>query len=254
MGRKEFEALDECELERVLDATDWGVLGLQGKAGRPLLVPLHFVRLGRSLYFHSAPAGEKIDALRRGKAASFVAVRPLARVPSYFFDEARACGATGFFDPRTTYDPINDRWITVMLSDRRAAGSSIEVGLSQTSDPEGAWWTWRLDGDATDVNWVDFPSIGFNKNWVAVNLNLFANSNDAYSSSKVLVIDYPTLRTGSLTSSWFAGTDFATAPSVTLSSTENTLYMPVQWGHFGTGNGAYRVWTVTGTAASPSVS
>lgn len=98
MRRKEFEVLAECELERVLDAADWGVLGLQGKAGKPLLVPLNFVRLGRSLYFHSAPAGEKIDALGRGKAASFVAVRPLALVPSYFFDEARACGATGFFE------------------------------------------------------------------------------------------------------------------------------------------------------------
>ncbi|HAZ08311.1 MAG TPA: flavin-nucleotide-binding protein [Elusimicrobia bacterium] len=98
MRRKEFEVFDECDLERVLDAADWGVLGLLGKTGRPLLVPLNFTRLGRSLYFHSAPAGEKIDALRRGKAATFVAVRPLALVPSYFFDEARACGATSFFE------------------------------------------------------------------------------------------------------------------------------------------------------------
>jgi len=44
-------------------------------------------------------------------------------------------GGSGFFDPKTLYDPINNRWIVVVLSDAKSTNSSIEVGVSQTGDP-----------------------------------------------------------------------------------------------------------------------
>lgn len=162
-------------------------------------------------------------------------------------------GGADFFDPRVLYDPYNDRWIMVSVSDYASADSSIEIGMSRGGDPQGTWWTWRVDVSSNDTQWADFPSVGFNKNWLAVNVNMFRNANDSYASSKVLVVDYPSLRAGAYSGSFFTGTDFAMSPAITYSATENTLYMPAQYGYYGSGNGAYRVWTVTGSEASPSL-
>ena len=61
-------------------------------------------------------------------------------------------GGSDFFDPRTLYDPINDRWLVVMLSDAAGAASSIDIGVSQTSDPSGSYYLFRVDADATNTN------------------------------------------------------------------------------------------------------
>ena len=68
-----------------------------------------------------------------------------------------ATGGSAVFDPKTLYDPVQQRWIAVALSDARSAASSILIGVSQTSDPSGAWNLYRVLGDSTGVNWVDFP-------------------------------------------------------------------------------------------------
>lgn len=163
--------------------------------------------------------------------------------------------ATNFFDPRVLYDPYNDRWIAVSVSDYQSVNSSIEIGVSKTSDPEGAWWTFQVDADPATGNadWADFPTVGFNKNWIAVNVNMFGNKNNQYHGAKVLVVDYPSLRNGTLISTFFSGTDFTMAPAITYSTTEETLYMPAQYGYYGNGNGAYRVWAITGSPGNPAL-
>jgi hypothetical protein len=161
-----------------------------------------------------------------------------------------ATGGSGFFDPKTLYDPINDRWIVCVMSDGGSAASSVEVGVSLTSDPAGSYTLFKIDADALNTNWADFPCIGFNKNWVAINMNMFTISGGAYTSSKMLVVDYPSLRAGTLTSSFVTGTGFCTSPSATYSSTEATLYAPT---HLSSSGGTYRLDTITGTPpASPT--
>ncbi len=160
-----------------------------------------------------------------------------------------ATGGSGFFDPKTLYDPINDRWIVCVLSDAAAAASSIEVGVSVTGDPAGSWYLFKVDVDATDTYWADYPEIGFNKNWVAINVNMFTMAG-SYTNSKMLVVDYALLRASTLSSSFVTGTGFCTSPSATYSSTEATLYVPT---HLSSAGGTYRLDTVTGTPpASPT--
>src|SRR5262249_17445759 len=71
-----------------------------------------------------------------------------------------ATGGSGFFDPKTLYDPVQQRWIAVALSDSRSDTSSIEIAVSQTSDPRGAWFLFRVRADAAGTNWADFPCVG----------------------------------------------------------------------------------------------
>src|SRR5437899_12862210 len=58
----------------------------------------------------------------------------------------------GLTDPRTLYDPINNRWIVETQTVTTAAGD-ILLGVSQTSDPAGNWFLFRFPVGAT----IDFP-------------------------------------------------------------------------------------------------
>jgi hypothetical protein len=173
-------------------------------------------------------------------------------------------GASGVFDPRVQYDPYNNRWMVAATSNGATANSSILVGVSATSDPLGTFTLFRFKvGCAVGAGncdpggeTADFPMLGFNKNWVAVAWNQFQISGSgSLVSGKMLAIDYPTLRTGTATSTVFTVTTatnpaaFCMHPATTLSSTEDTLYVPA---HLSSANATYRLHKLTGTSSAPA--
>lgn len=159
-----------------------------------------------------------------------------------------AAGGANHFDPKTLYDPIQNRWIAVCVSNAATTQSSILVGVSQTDDPTGAWNLFRILGDSTGVNWADFPCVGYNKNWIGINVNMFSNAANASAGGKMLLIDYAQARTGTFVATMVTGTGFCTAPAATYSASENTLWAPT---HLSSASGTYRMDTITGTPAAP---
>ena len=153
-------------------------------------------------------------------------------------------GITWTFDPKTLYDPVNDRWIAVALAfdENDLWNSVILIGLSQTPDPSGAWSLYRFQADPTLVDWADFPTIGFNKDFIAVNVNMWGNEDWNYHGSKMLLVDYPMLQAGVATA-WFAdGTQYTASPGASYSPRDCALYVVTQpWEYSGT----YYVDTVT---------
>ena len=166
-----------------------------------------------------------------------------------------AVGGKRFFDPRTLYDPINDRWLVVMLADPAAAGSAIDIGVSQTSDPSGSYFLFRVPADAAGTTWADFPTVGFNKDYVAVGVNMYTNSNTSYVDSKILAVDYRALRTGTLRG-WYLhgspawGSNFCSAPAATYSTSASTLYVIRRPWEV---DGSYQVNTITGDPSTGPV-
>src|SRR6185503_10850795 len=85
-------------------------------------------------------------------------------------------GASNVFDPRVQYDPYNNRWIVAATSNAQTANSSVLVGVSQTSDPQGAYNLFRFIVGCAPASascnaageWADVPMIGLNKNWVTI--------------------------------------------------------------------------------------
>ncbi|MFL6257243.1 MAG: hypothetical protein ACJ74T_19720 [Pyrinomonadaceae bacterium] len=173
-------------------------------------------------------------------------------------------GGSGFFDPQIVYDPYNQRWILAMASNSGTANSSIEIAVSQTSDPQGSYNIFRFvvgcTGGAAGCDaqgeWADFPMIGFNKNWIAVGMNMFQivgtgtggaqlNNND-----RTLVVDYPSARANTSVATIFSGTGigFCNYPVTTFSATENTLYTIR---HGNSGAATYQTYTITGTPGAP---
>src|SRR2546423_8540783 len=82
-------------------------------------------------------------------------------------------GNPSAFDPRILYDPYGGRWIFVAAANGNSANSAVLIGVSRTSDPTGAWNLFSVDADASNATWADFPSVGFNKDWIVVNANMF---------------------------------------------------------------------------------
>lgn len=162
-------------------------------------------------------------------------------------------GATSPFDPRVQYDPYNDRWLLAAVTEAGTATTSILIGISQTNDPSGSYALYkvsaRIGADTPVTNFADFPMLGFNKNWVVVTINMFGAT---FVESRALVIDYPTLRAGTFSATYFTGgtlnTVFSLHPATTYSSTEETEYLV---DHRSSAGAVYGLSTITGTAAAP---
>ena len=188
---------------------------------------------------------------------------PLSTVSSDTF--WASSGGSGFFDPQIVFDPYQQRWILAIVSNASSANSSIEVAVSQTSDPSGSYNIYRFivgcAGGTVGCNaqgeWADFPMLGFNKNWIAISVNMFqivgtgAGGAQLNNNFRTLVLDYPSARAGSSVATLFigAGIGFCNYPVQTYSPTEETLYFAE---HLSSGGATYKISRITGTPAAPS--
>ncbi|MDX1909871.1 MAG: PKD domain-containing protein, partial [Saprospiraceae bacterium] len=108
-----------------------------------------------------------------------------------------------YFDPRVIYDPIEDKFIMVVLSGNSPSNSNVVIGFSTTSDPTDTWWFYVYDGDPTNTNkWFDFPSIGVSATEIFISGNLFT-SNDVF--DQVVIYEFEKARgfAGQNLGGWF---------------------------------------------------
>ncbi|MBF0531194.1 MAG: pyridoxamine 5'-phosphate oxidase family protein, partial [Deltaproteobacteria bacterium] len=78
MRRKHSEIADTMEIERILCSATIGRLATNGSDGYPYITPVNFLSYQGNVYFHSAPAGEKLDNLTRDPRVCFEVDIPLA--------------------------------------------------------------------------------------------------------------------------------------------------------------------------------
>src|SRR5262249_47876905 len=128
-------------------------------------------------------------------------------------------------DPRTLYDPIQGRWIVAMQTVNQ--NGLILFGVSQTSDPAGSWFLYAGQLSTASGNYlIDFPTLGYNKNWICVSINRYLATTGAFNRGNQVVADYAAARAGTLSSVTLfdpgvgAGTRFCASPCATISATE----------------------------------
>ena len=163
-------------------------------------------------------------------------------------------GGSGTFDPRVIYDPYANRWICVAVDDAVAASSKVLIAVSQTTDPTGTWNFYGYDHDAANVEWADYPMVGFNKNWIAVSINDFTVAANAFSGANTYVFDKSTLYAGAASptvTKFDLGTSVGNVhqPVDTYDNSINTLYVLQRWNG---SVGQLRIYTINGTAAAPT--
>src|ERR1017187_524462 len=89
------------------------------------------------------------------------------------------------FDPKIVYDPYTNRWIFTTLANGKSHTSYLLLAASATNDPTGPWHFYKVRVDSTGTNWLDFPELGFNKNWIVVSGNLFTVSTETIVSAEI---------------------------------------------------------------------
>jgi cell division septation protein DedD len=157
-------------------------------------------------------------------------------------------GITEVFDPRVTYDPYSDRWITSGGANPSAASSAILIGVSQTGDPTGAWSLYKVAADPTATTWADAPTLGFNVNWIVVQGNMFTMAN-GFSSSTLWVFNKANLYANG------AGaytkikepSGFGDIPATTYDPAIATMYLAET---YSPGTAKLRISTITGAVGS----
>jgi len=150
-------------------------------------------------------------------------------------------------DPRTLYDPVQNRWIVVMQTVN--SSGLVLIGVSQTSDPAGSWFLYSFGNLAGGPGYlIDFPNLGFNKNWIAVAINRYSTGG-AFQRGITIVVSYPQARAGTLSSGTIftqtINTHFASSPCATYSVGEDTLFVVT---HLSSAGATYEVDVITGTS------
>lgn len=82
--RRKDRALPEDEGIELLTKAEFGVLSTSSGGGEPYGVPINFCIINRSIYFHSALEGHKIDNINVNKSVSFCVVGKTEILPDSF--------------------------------------------------------------------------------------------------------------------------------------------------------------------------
>jgi nitroimidazol reductase NimA-like FMN-containing flavoprotein (pyridoxamine 5'-phosphate oxidase superfamily) len=93
--RRKRQLLPEAETIAMLRSCTSGVLAVHGDDGYPYAVPLSFAYEDGRLFFHSAKAGHKIDAIGRDEKASFCVIAADDPVQSTFTTHFRSAVVFG---------------------------------------------------------------------------------------------------------------------------------------------------------------
>ena len=162
-------------------------------------------------------------------------------------------------DPRVLYDPSIDRWIAAAVAGVRSANASVLVGVSQTGDPTGVWNQYRVDVDSDDKLWADFPCLGFNKDWIAIEVNMFTITASAdtseFARAQVYAFDKANLVAGGTDARHtvfpldpdFGGT---LIPAITYDPDQPVLYVLEDWNGDMDGRGLLALFSISGPVGS----
>jgi hypothetical protein len=164
-------------------------------------------------------------------------------------------GHANVFDPRIIYDPYTARWMFIALTDFRTATSSLMIGASQTNDPTGIWNLYDIDVDATNAIFIDYPNVGFNKDWIVVAANTHNISDRSFVASNIYVFDKARLNAGTGNSFTLIRDTSGNSqvPALTYDNTISTMYIVENWNGNSGGNGILRLSTITGAVGAETL-
>ncbi len=155
-------------------------------------------------------------------------------------------GGSGVFDPKVLYDPNGGRWIFTACDDAQSASSALLIGVSQTSDPTGNWNLFRIDVGSSV--WADYPSLGFNRDWIVVQVNMF-NMNNSFNRTHIYVFNKANLYSGANANhTRFSELNIGgvQVPAITYDNALATMYLLQNWNGNSGGSGYLRLYSVTG--------
>jgi len=187
----------------------------------------------------------------------------------------KGTAVTSAFDTKVFFDRFNSRFILVSSLNGPGQFSGMGLAVTQTADPTGVWNRFTAASDPASTGGaggsghaIDYPSVGFNKNWIVVDENTFNYSGTAFTSyygQQIFVFDKAaayanTLSSVSLFDAPFTGCvspfetqlgcGFTMAPAITEDNTTDTEYLVEDWDSTAA---QLRLSKLTGTPAAPVI-
>jgi hypothetical protein len=158
-------------------------------------------------------------------------------------------GINEAFDPRVLFDRYANRWIVSSAANAVSASAYILVGVSQTSDPTAGWNLYKVKVDANGASWADYPTLGFNGDWIVVQTNVFTVSQGAFVASNIYAFNKADLYAGGVGqyAAFRDPTGFTDYPAVTHDNTIPIEYLVRNWNGPG---GTLRISTISGSVGS----
>jgi hypothetical protein len=175
---------------------------------------------------------------------------------------SRVSGNLFVSDPRIEYDPATDRWIVSAIAFTQAVkDSSVLVGASQTGDPTGTWNLYRIVADPeTSLLFADFPTLGFNKDWIAVQVNMYGQpqtdptANQQLLRTQIYAFDKRNILAGGVDArhTLFTRSDLGASqvPAVTYDAALPVLFLLEEWNGNLNGAGYLRLFSISGPVGS----
>jgi hypothetical protein len=158
-------------------------------------------------------------------------------------------GVSDAFDPHLLYDPYANRWIFSAGSGESSANAAILIGVSQTSDPTGVWDLYKVPVDPAGATWADYPTLGFNRNWIVVQANLFTVSSGSFVNSSIWAFNKANLYAGGTGSFTLLkpNNGVTQLPAATYDPNVSTMYLVES---ASAGSAKLRVDTITGAVGA----
>ena len=85
--RRKDKALQNSEIEKILQHGEYGVLSTMDEGGQPYGVPLNYVYMNDCIYCHCALAGHKLENIAINSRVSFCVVGDTCLLPEEFSTE-----------------------------------------------------------------------------------------------------------------------------------------------------------------------
>ena len=160
-------------------------------------------------------------------------------------------GGSGTFDPKIYYDTAENRFIFTAMDDHNSANSGLLIGVTETSDPTGNWYLWKVDADPFNTYWADFPFVGFNSKWIAFGANMYANSDNSSNGNKIWVFDKTNTYANNLLICRVFSTNFQSfVPCVTFGNEPDLYVIASGWSNLS--DDFIRVDKISGPLYSPT--
>jgi len=153
------------------------------------------------------------------------------------------------FDPRVLYDAYANRWIFSAGANAATASSYILIGASATSDPTAGWFLYKVKVGASGQSWADYPTLGFNGDWIVVQANVFTVSSSSFVASHIYAFNKADLYAGGAGqyTMFSDSSGFSDYPAVTHDNTLATEYLVRNWN---SAAGTLRISSITGPVGS----
>lgn len=138
------------------------------------------------------------------------------------------------YDPRVLYDPSSTRWYAAAADSPcfPSCANNFLLAVSKTSDPTQGWTGFKISSDSTKQHFVDFPTLGFNRDGVYVSANMFPITTGVITNTILavpkadLLAPTPTVAHATLFENNSLGnTGFALQPAVNLDNGKSAILL-----------------------------